>query len=313
MSIKDVAQKILPKGTEQLLRNAVYAHNQRLPKSRYRKQLEKWYRLSKGRPLDLDSPKRLGEKIQWLKLYDSIPEKGRLADKFLARDWVSERIGSDYLVPILGVWETAESIDLSGLPEKFVLKATHGSGWNIIVKNKQEFDLDSERERIRDWLGSRMSMRGGFELHYDFCEPRIIAEQYLEDSSGGLRDYKFIVINGKVRFVLAIEGRYDGEHSFTYYPDWTPAPFTYGYRVGYVQEIERPEKLDEMVSLAEKLSESFCFARVDFYEVGGKIYFGEITFTPANGLSDFVPDEYDFAFGEELLLPEKKQYMGEML
>lgn len=313
MTIKDIALSILPKSAEQWVRGAVYRRNCSLPPERYRRELERWYRLSKGCDCHLENPQTLGEKIQWLKLYDCAPEKGRLADKYLVRDWVSEKAGERYLVPLLGVWDSVQDIDFDVLPDRFVLKATHGSGWNIVVSDKGELDVDATRAKLARWLNTREAMTGGFELHYEYCEPRVIAEQYMEDDSGGLRDYKFITFDGEVQFILAIEGRFADKVSCAYLADWTRAPFTYGYRVGRNGEIKKPEKLDEMLELACVLGKGFPFARVDFYEVEGRVYFSEITFTAANGLSSFAPASYDREFGQKLKLPEKKPFKGLML
>lgn len=312
-SIKDIAQRVLPRSAERLARDVVYRRNCRLRPERYRAALEQWYRVTKGVDCHLDDPRTLGEKLQWLKLYDATPEKGRLADKYLVRAWVADTIGEQYLVPLLGVWERPEDIAWDELPSRFVLKATHGSGWNIVVKDAARLSVDEAVRRLAYWRERRMSMLGGFELHYEFCEPRIIAEQYLEDASGGLRDYKFITFDGRVQFILAIEGRFATERSGTYLADWSKAPFRYGYRVGVPGDTPRPERLDEMLRLAQRLGAGFPFARVDFYEVDGRVYFGEITFTDANGLSTFDPEGYDEAFGSKLVLPEKRPFKGVML
>lgn len=313
MSIKDIALSVTPKCVERWIRDGVYRRNCALALEKYRSALESWYRLTKGCDCHLDNPQTLGEKIQWLKLYDSTPEKGRLADKYLVRSWIAKRIGEEYLVPILGVWDSAQDIDFDTLPEKFVLKATHGSGWNIVVQDKGKLDVAAVRSKLEKWLAIREAMTGGFELHYEFCEPRIIAERYMEDDSGGLRDYKFITFDGEVQFILAIEGRFADEVSCTYTTDWVRAPFVYGYKVGRNGEIKRPEHLEEMINLAQVLGKGFSFARIDFYEVEGRVYFGEITFTAANGLSSFVPKSYDLDFGKKVTLPEKKPFKGVML
>lgn len=313
MSVKDIVLPLLPKGIEGRLRDAVYRRNCSLTPEKYRTELERWYRLTTGKSCHLDDPQTLGEKIQWLKLYDSTPQKGRLADKWLVRDWVAQMVGDDYLIPCLGVWNDADDIDFDSLPDRFVLKATHGSGWNIVVSDRENLDKADARLRLSRWLSRREAMTGGFELHYEFCEPRIIADQFMQDDSGGLRDYKFITFDGAVQFILAIEGRYTDEISCTYLPDWSKAPFSYGYRVGRPSEIKKPENLDEMVRLAELLGKGFPFARVDFYEVDGRVYFGEITFTEANGLSVFSPSGFDLEYGRKLVLPERKPFMGVML
>jgi len=167
------------------------------------------------------------EKIHWLKLYDSTPLKGRLADKFLVREWVADTVGEEYLVPLLGVWDSPDEIDFASLPTSFVLKATHGSGWNILVPNKSALDEEWARGRLKEWLGLRQAMKGGFELHYEYCEPRIVCERFLRDGTGGLRDYKFMVFDGVVQFAFTVDRRAGLAMRGPYLPDWTRAPFEY--------------------------------------------------------------------------------------
>lgn len=314
MSVKEVALRVLPEGAVSWVRDSLYRRNCRLRPEQYRGALEQWYRLTTGRDANLDDPRTLGEKIQWLKLWDSTPEKGRLADKYLVREWVTEKVGERYLMPLLGVWDSPDEIDFGVLPERFVLKCTHGSGWNVVVKDKSVLDVAETRRKLARWLSIREAMTGGFELHYEFCEPRVIAEGYMEDDSGGLRDYKFVCLNGEPQFVLAIQGRFTGEESGAYDArTWGPMPFAYGYRVGVPGDVPRPSCLDEMRSLAKRLAAGFPFARVDFYEVDDEVRFGEITFTGANGLSSFAPVCYDEFYGQRLSLPEKKPFKGVML
>lgn len=314
MNVKDVALKLLPEGAVLWMRGFLYRRNCKLPLERYRGALEQWYWLTTGHDVDLDNPRTLGEKIQWLKLWDSTPAKGRLADKYLVRQWVAGVAGEEYLIPLLGVWDDPGDIDFDALPERFVLKCTHGSGWNVVVGDKTSLDVADTRRRLGKWLSTREAMTGGFELHYEFCEPRVVAERYMEDDSGGLRDYKFVTFDGEVQFVLAIQDRFAGELSGAYNArTWEPMPFSYGYKVGTPGAIPRPVCLDEMRGLAERLGTGFSFARVDFYEVDGRPYFGEITFTEANGLSAFDPADYDLAYGQTLTLPEKRAFKGVVL
>ncbi|RAP50773.1 MAG: glycosyl transferase [Methanosphaera sp. rholeuAM270] len=313
MSVKSAILKVAPSSVEHWLRDSLYRRNCKLEPSQYRAALEQWYKLSVGRECNLDDPKTFGEKLQWLKLYDSTPLKGKLADKFTVREWVADKLGRDISIPCLGDWKRVEDIDYDSLPDKFVLKATHGSKWNVIVEDKSALDIEETNKKLAEWLTRRTAMSGGFEMHYEFCEPRIIAEQYMADDSGGLRDYKFVAINGEVQFVLAIEGRFHDEFRCVYYTDWTKTPFTYGAKVDQSQDFAKPESFDEMLGYAKILSEGFPFVRVDFYEIDGKPYFGEMTFTPANGLAGFSPESYDLEYGNKLILPEKKPFKGMML
>ena len=185
MSIKGAAEAVLPPPAQGWLKQAIYHRNCHLSPPQYRAALKHWYWLFKGRPCHLEAPRTMTEKIHWLKLYDSTPLKGRLADKFLVREWVADTVGEEYLVPLLGVWDSPDEIDFASLPSSFALKATHGSGWNILVPNKSALDEEWARGRLREWLGLRQAMKGGFELHYEYCEPRIVCERFLRDGTGG--------------------------------------------------------------------------------------------------------------------------------
>lgn len=224
MSIKGAAEAVLPPPAQGWLKQAIYHRNCHLSPPQYRAALKHWYWLFKGRPCHLEAPRTMTEKIHWLKLYDSTPLKGRLADKLLVREWVADTVGEEYLVPLLGVWDSPDEIDFASLPTSFVLKATHGSGWNILVPNKSALDEEWARGRLREWLGLRQAMKGGFELHYEYCEPRIVCERFLRDGTGGLRDYKFMVFDGVVQFAFTVDRRAGLAMRGTYLPDWTRAP-----------------------------------------------------------------------------------------
>ena len=313
MSIKGAAEAVLPPPAQGWLKQAIYHRNCHLSPPQYRAALKHWYWLFKGRPCHLETPRTMTEKIHWLKLYDSTPLKGRLADKFLVREWVADTVGEEYLVPLLGVWDSPDEIDFASLPASFVLKATHGSGWNILVPNKSALDEEWARGRLREWLSLRQAMKGGFELHYEYCEPRIVCERFLRDGTGGLRDYKFMVFDGVVQFAFTVDRRAGLAMRGTYLPDWTRAPFEYTCEAVRAPDVPPPSGLETMLRLASRLGKGFACARVDFYQVRGRVYFGEITFTDADGLSDFAPSCYDRVFGDRIILPEKKSFKGVML
>ena len=189
MSVKGAAEIIFSPPVQNWLKRVIYRHNCRMSPDHYRSALKHWYWLFKCRPCHVEAPRTMTEKIHWLKLYDSTPVKGRLADKYLVRQWVAGKVGERYLVPLLGVWDSPDEIDFESLPDSFVLKATHGSGWNILVPDKSALNVARARQRLREWLGLRQAMKGGFELHYEYCEPRIVCERFLRDGTGGLRDY----------------------------------------------------------------------------------------------------------------------------
>lgn len=313
MSIKGAAETVLPPPAQGWLKQAIYHRNCHLSPPQYRAALKHWYWLFKGRPCHLEAPRTMTEKIHWLKLYDSTPLKGRLADKLLVREWVADTVGEEYLVPLLGVWDSPDEIDFASLPTSFVLKATHGSGWNILVPNKSALDEEWARGRLREWLGLRQAMKGGFELHYEYCEPRIVCERFLRDGTGGLRDYKFMVFDGVVQFAFTVDRRAGLAMRVTYLPDWTRAPFEYTCEAVRAPDVPPPSGLETMLRLASRLGKGFACARVDFYQVRGRVYFGEITFTDADGLSEFAPARYNRIFGDRIVLPEKKSFKGIIL
>ena len=313
MSIKGAAEAVLPPPAQGWLKQAIYHRNCHLSPPQYRAALKHWYWLFKGRPCHLEAPRTMTEKIHWLKLYDSTSLKGRLADKFLVREWVADTVGEEYLVPLLGVWDSPDEIDFASLPSSFALKATHGSGWNILVPNKSALDEEWARRRLGEWLGLRQAMKGGFELHYEYCEPRIVCERFLRDGTGGLRDYKFMVFDGVVQFAFTVDRRAGRAMRGTYLPDWTRAPFEYTCEAVRAPDVPPPSGLETMLQLASRLGKGFACARIDFYEVRGRVYFGEITFTDADGLSEFAPARYNRIFGDRIVLPEKKSFKGVLL
>ena len=313
MSIKGAAEAVLPPPAQGWLKQAIYHRNCHLSPPQYRAALKHWYWLFKGRPCHLEAPRTMTDKIHWLKLYDSTSLKGRLADKFLVREWVADTVGEEYLVPLLGVWDSPDEIDFASLPTSFVLKATHGSGWNILVPNKSALDEEWARGRLREWLGLRQAMKGGFELHYEYCEPRIVCERFLRDGTGGLMDYKFMVFDGVVQFAFTVDRRAGLAMRGTYLPDWTRAPFEYTCEAVRAPDVPPPSGLETMLRLASRLGKGFACARVDFYQVRGRVYFGEITFTDADGLSEFAPARYNRIFGDRIVLPEKKSFKGIIL
>lgn len=266
--------------------------------------LKRWFKKRTGKNLNLNNPQTYNEKIQWLKLYDNSPLKTKLSDKYLVREWVKEQIGEEYLIPLLGVWDNFDDIDFDKLPEKFVLKANHGSHWNIIVKDKSKFDKIGAKKKFDKWMKRNYAVKS-LELQYKDIEPKIIAEKYMEDSKGELNDYKILCFNGKPEYVWIDCGRYSNHTRNIYDLSWNLQPFTIQFPTSQIK-IEKPEHLDKMTELAKKLCRDFAHVRVDFYCINGKIYFGEMTFTSGSGIEKFIPEKYDFELGNKLILPEKK-------
>ena len=283
-----------------------YNYYSTLPPRKYPKELALWYKLVMGEDLDLRNPRTFNEKIQWLKLYDATQLKTRLADKYLVREWVKEKIGEEYLVPLLGVWDSFEEIDFDKLPNQFALKANHGSGWNIIVKDKSKFDREDARKKFDSWMKLNFAFYAGFELQYMNIPPKIIAEKYNENVEG-LKDYRFYCFNGKPMQVWVDIFSGTPNHLRSVYDmEWNLLPLKCTWPHGGELLREKPETFEKMKEFAELLSQDFAFVRVDFFDVDGKLYMGEMTFTPMSGLGKFEPDSWDLKLGNLLQLPHRK-------
>jgi hypothetical protein len=267
---------------------------------RYPNILCEWYRKNVGKKLDLDNPLTFNEKIQWLKLYDTSPLKSCLSDKYMSRQWIAERIGEKYLVPLLGVWNNFDEIDFNILPRQFVLKATHGCGWNIVVKDKSKLNKLKAKRKFDLWLNMNFTYINGLELQYRDIEPKIIAEQYIEDNTGELPDYKFLCFNGEPKYLWVWIDSRDGTKNI-YDLDWKLQPFTIEYPNG--KRFEKPNNFDEMIHIAEILSDGFPHVRVDLHNANSKIYFGEMTFTSYSGIVKIQPEEWDRRLGDMIKLP----------
>lgn len=263
------------------------------------------YRARIGRPLNLNSPKGFNEKLQWLKLYDRNPLYTKLVDKAEVKPWVAERIGWEHVVPTLGVWDSFDDINFGALPERFVLKCTHDSGGLAICRDLSTFDMAAARRKIERSLANNYFWSGR-EWPYKDVRPRIIAEEYLDPAGEqvGLTDYKVMCFGGQARCEFTCTGRADGNlHVDFFDTEWNHMPFTRHYPNADVPP-EAPERLKDMVAMAERLSEGMPFVRVDFYEVAGQYYFGEMTFYPGSGMEEFDPERWDEELGSWIELPE---------
>lgn len=264
------------------------------------KYLKKYYKLRMGKELNLDNPQTFNEKIQWLKLYDRKDIYTTMVDKYEAKKYVSEIIGEQYIIPTLGVWDRFKDIDFDILPDRFVLKCTHDSGGLIIVRDKNQLDIRAAERKINKCL-KRNYYYHGREWPYKNVKPRIIAEAYIGNPSEGrdLNDYKLMCFNGKVKcsFVCSERSSDEGLKVTFFDNNWNILPFERHYPKS-TRPIAQPENFNEMVLLAEKLSLDIPFVRVDFYDIDGKIYFGEMTFFPGCGFEEFTPEEWDYKLGE---------------
>lgn len=266
---------------------------------------------AEGHYIDWKNPKSLNEKILWLSLNTDTTKWTRLADKYEVRGWLEEMGCEDMLPKLYGVWDKAEDIDFDKLPEKFILKTNHGSGTNIVVKNKAVLNLDEAKKQLNDWL--KLKFGWPYEPHYLRIKPRIIAEELLDATkqpivSTSLIDYKCFCMNGKVELIWACYNRSkEGVKVDTHYPDWSYHPelsvFTAYYQDGE-NKLPAPVNLHEMLEVSAKLSKEFPEVRIDYYEVDGKLYFGEMTFTSATGIMDFFTHDCLMWLGEKVVLPK---------
>lgn len=256
-----------------------------------------------GRELNLADPKRYTEKLQWLKLFWRDDLATICSDKFAVRTYLKE-CGYSYLLnDLIAVYEDTESFDPSPLPDCFVLKAAHGSGWNLIVKDKTKVNWFWWKKIMRSWMKQNLYWFGR-EWNYKDQKPRLIVEKYLEDSSGELRDYKIFCMNGTPCFIQLDENR-STNHKRVYVDcEGRLLPMKDSHSHGTDTSATFGSVQQEMLRIAEQLSKPFPNVRVDFYECGGKIYFGELTFFDGSGFYSFEPDEWDFTWGEKLTLPE---------
>ena len=252
------------------------------------------YARSYKKILNLKKPAYYGEKIQWIKIYGNLERYGKYVDKYEVREFINQKLGEGYFPKLLGVYDNAEEIDFDKLPDKFVIKMTNGTGGNIICKDKSNINIEETIKKLSKWKKEKI-YKYTKENQYKNVKSRIICEEYLEDETGSLTDYKLHCFNGKVEMVEIHRDRYT-DHKENYYDvDWNE----YGVicKVKKGPDMKRPENLNEMIKIAEKLSQTFVYVRVDLYSVQGKIYFGELTFTPANGTDPLYPLEKDLEFG----------------
>lgn len=250
-------------------------------------------------------PKTLNEKLHWMNLSGYLDAYSSLADKYAVRDFVGKRAGKKYLNKLYGVYKDVSEINFGDFPRKFVLKATHGSSWNIICKDRSEFNEIEAKKQLKNWL----------ELNY-YCyyreriykniTPRVICERFLESKKEGeLIEYKILCFDGRAEFINLLFYKNNVKYTGDYYDrNWRICPFIDGPY--YYDLIEKPEKLDEMIHIAESLSKGIPFVRVDLYNFDSEIIFGEMTFLPAAGFGIYLPEEWDSILGSYLQLPSLK-------
>ncbi|MBR5434708.1 MAG: glycosyl transferase [Bacteroidales bacterium] len=254
--------------------------------------------------LNLDNPRTFNEKLQWIKLNDHNPLYTELVDKYRVKQYVTEKVGSEYVIPLLGQWDSVDKIEWEKLPNQFVIKCSHDSGSTVLCKDKSALDIDAAKKKLESSL-KRNYYWESREWPYKNVKPRIFAEAYMEDEFGELRDYKWFCFDGepKAMFVASDRQKNDEETKFDFYDEnFNHLPITNGHPNSSTF-IEKPKGFDIMKELASKLSKGLPEVRMDFYDVNGKVYFGEFTFFHWGGLMPFEPREWDLKFGDWIKLP----------
>lgn len=296
--IKEIPVKLL-------IRKQNYYKN--LPVEKQIKELCDFYKNETGKELNLTAPVSFSEKLQWLKFNDSTQVKADLSDKYLAPKMIKEQFGDRIqVIPQLGMWEKAEDIDFSRLPQRFVLKCNHGSAMNIIVKDKSKLNIKAACKKLNDWLKLDYAyVMGMYENHYTYIKPCIIAEEFIEEADGNLHDFKFHCFNGEPKYIQFIGDRVPNSHQYYYAfydTDWKKTDIQTTERVLYPQEYSKPECYEQMLQLAKELAAPFKYVRVDFYIINNKVYFGEMTFTPDSGFLLFKKEEINVEWGNMIRL-----------
>lgn len=263
----------------------------------YEEELQDLYYRKFGYYLNLKHPSTYNEKINWQKLYDKDERKIRLADKYLVREWVADKIGEKYLTQLYGAWDDAKDIEFSLLPESYVFKLNHGAGWNIIV-NDELGDEGQIRAKLNEWKQLNFAYYS-FEMHYKNIVPKIICEEYLENVKGDLYDYKVFCFHGIPKYIMFLAERLTNGLKMVFYDtEWKKQPFVYTYPM-YEKEVPRPDNLEEMLELSAKLSEGFSHVRVDWYNLPqNRLVFGEMTFSSFSGLCKWTPEKYNQILGD---------------
>lgn len=268
------------------------------------------YRKKMGREMNWNNPTSYTEKIQYEKLNGRMDEKIRLADKYRVREWVKEKIGEEYLISLLGVWKKASEIDFGSLPNQFVLKTNCASGDVVIVKNKSALsqkDIRNIRKKLDFYLHCKYGVDTG-ELQYALMQPVIIAEEFVAHHGEDLPDYKFLCFDGVPVYCWVDTCRYSNHKRNVYNLKWELQPWNqerYG-TTNYPLKI--PDNFNKMIEIATKLSAGFPHVRVDLYNVNGKIYFGEMTFTNGSGFEPIIPQEADEMLGNLWHFPDERTF-----
>ena len=267
--------------------------------------MKAYYEYYTGKKLSLENPIDFNAKIQWLKVYYRPMILSKLVDKYDVREYVKEKVGEEYLNELISVHQSPKEVDFNSLPDKFVLKATHGYHFNLLVKDKNKLNKRKAKFLMYKWLSKNQYKRGGLEWAYKYAKPKIIIEKYLEEiGKDDINDYKFFCYNGSPK-LLHVDIDRGTNHSRAYYDmEWNKLPIKHD-SIGFIEgETQKPENFSEMIKVATKLAGNFPFVRVDLYNLNRRIVFGEMTFYPADGRLEFIPEEYNKILGDYMKLPK---------
>jgi len=249
--------------------------------------------------LNLDNPSTFNEKLNWMKLHYRPKELIQWVDKYEVRNYVKEKIGPEYLIPLHGVYTNPNEIVFSDLPESFVLKPTHGAGWVIICKDKNRLDWDACIKEMEEWLKTNFYYQS-FEWAYSQIKPRIVCEEFISDYAGEIpKDYKILCFSGEPELVWVDLDRFEDHKRNFYDLDWERLPIEKNYPSSK-EEINKPKNLNLMLKIARELSRDLPFCRVDLLLAKDKIIFGEMTFYPEGGTKPFKPKELNVIYGEKI-------------
>lgn len=265
------------------------------------------YHKRTGKHLNLLNPVTFTEKLQWIKLYDRNPLYTMLVDKYEVKKYVAEKLGEEHIIPLIGVWDDVNEIDFDTLPDQFVMKCTHDSGGLEICKDKSSFDIDTAKSKISDILKQNFYWVSR-EWPYKHVKPRVIVEKYMQDTeTGELRDYKFFTFNGVPKVMYIATGRGTGETYGDFFDmDFNHIDMTIDHKQAPVPPA-KPKKFEEMKVAAQKLAAGIPQVRVDFYEIDGQFYFGEMTFFHCGGFELLHPESLNEEWGSWIKLPNKSK------
>ncbi len=292
-NIKNVIKKILPK---KILYNCFLVFQKIKSKKNMKsikKEISKRYYRVYGNRLNWKNPIKYSEKMNISKVMFPTEIKSELTDKYLVRNWIKKQIGEQYLIPLIGVYNSFDEIDFDKLPNKFVIKCNHDSSSVTIVKDKNTINYKKLKTKY-DYYMKRNYAFVSYEMHYKDIKPLILIEKYMGDS---LKDYKFLCFNGKPYYCWVDFDRFNNHKRNIYDMNWILQEFNQMNYGNYEKKVLKPKNFDKMIKIVTFLSKNFNHVRVDLYEIDNRIYFGEMTFTNGSGLEKITPDSYDCLLG----------------